>query len=38
MGVEVSSIGRVIGAGEGAEKIVGSGVNGGVSDDEQGWS
>lgn len=36
MGVEISAIGEVVGAGEGSEEVVGSGIDGGISDDEQG--
>lgn len=36
VGVKVSSIRKVIRAGKGAKKVVGSRIDGGVSDDEQG--
>lgn len=35
VGVEIFSVRKVIGACEGAKKIVGSAINGGISDDEQ---
>ncbi|KAG0446806.1 hypothetical protein HPP92_028644 [Vanilla planifolia] len=35
VGVEVAAVGETVGAGEGAEEVVGAGVDGGVAEDEE---